>query len=84
MVEVKGNVELRLELLPDVAGLWFRHLKFELFIEPVIKVCACLPVLAQKVDLDVVLVRLSSFKNALAILAEDLRSLGYKELVVLL
>jgi len=83
VVEVESDVELGLEVLPDVARLGLGHLQLKFVGHVFIKTVARGAVLAEEVNSDVRFLGLTSVKNALSVLAEFLRALGDKEFVLL-
>lgn len=82
VVEVESDVELGLEVLPDVARLGLRHSKLKLLSHVVVKTVSRVVVLAEEVDSQVRFLRLASVKNTLSVLAEFIRTLGDKEFVL--
>ena len=83
VVEVESDVELGLEVLPDVARLGLGHLQLKFVGQFFIKTVTRLFVLAEEVNSKVRFLGLASVKNALSVLAEFLRALGDKEFVLL-
>lgn len=84
VVEVESDVELGLEVPPDVARFGLGHLQLKFVGHVVIKTVARLRVLAEEVNSEVRSLGLASVKNALSVLAEFLRALGDKEFILLI